>query len=109
MRGKRREHIAKYLIKAAKRRAQEKGVPFDLDEHLVVITERTKSRRCELSGIPLKIAEGQRDYDSISIDRIVPEKGYTIDNVRIVCWAINAAAGTWGLEKALEIMKKIKI
>jgi hypothetical protein len=105
--GKRRRHIAKYLIQSAKRRASAKSLPFDLDMYEEEVIARVKPMRCELSGIQLKMADGQRDFDSISMDRIVPEKGYVITNIRFVCWAINAAAGHWGLSRMMEIMDKI--
>ena len=107
-RGKRRRHIAKYLIGGAKKRAKKKGLSFNLEDYREEIITRAEPMRCELSGIPLKMADGARDYDSISLDRMDPDYGYTIENVRIVCWAINAAAGTWGLKKALEIMRKVE-
>lgn len=42
--------------------------------------------------------DGGRTWDSPSIDRIDPSGGYTYDNIRIVCHAINCALGTWGEE-----------
>jgi len=107
-RGKRRRHIATYLASGARKRAKKKNIPFTLDQHMDALILRTKPMKCELTGIPLRMADGTRDYDSISMDRVSPEAGYTIENIRIVCWAINAAAGTWGLNKAMEIFRKIK-
>jgi hypothetical protein len=106
--GRRRRHVILYLIQAAKRRARKKKIQFDIDQHMDELIERGKPMRCELSGIPLQMANGTRDYNSISLDRVDGSKGYTIDNVRIVCWAINAAAGTWGLKRVVEIFNLIK-
>ena len=42
-----------------------------------------------------------------SIDRCDATRGYTKDNIRIICWAANCLLGTWGDEPALEIAKGI--
>ena len=50
-------------------------------------------------------------FDSPSLDGIVPELGYTYANVRVVCYAMNCALGTWGeapLLLMLEAWKKKK-
>jgi hypothetical protein len=64
--------------------------------------------RCEITGFPLREKHGKQDYNSPSIDRIDPSKGYLYDNVRIVCFAINAAMGQWGLEKLEALIKHWK-
>lgn len=43
----------------------------------------------------------------LSIDRVDCTKGYTKDNIRLVCWWLNAAMGTWGLEFLLNNIKGI--
>lgn len=53
--------------------------------------------KCEITGHPFEWV-GRSPY-GLSMDRIDPNKGYTKDNVRLVCWWINAAMGRWGLEK----------
>ncbi len=44
-------------------------------------------------------------YNSPSVDRIDPKKGYVYSNIRIVCFSLNAAIGNWGDEKTLEVMR----
>jgi len=38
-----------------------------------------------------------------SIDRIDARRGYTADNIRIICWAANLLLGTWGDEPAVTV------
>jgi hypothetical protein len=60
--------------------------------------------KCEITGIPF--TWDVRGPTTLSIDRIDPTKGYTKDNVRFVCWWINAAMGNWGLTKLKEVLKE---
>lgn len=60
--------------------------------------------KCEITG--KEFTWGSLEPTSLSIDRINPTKGYTTDNIRLVCWWINAAMGTWGIEKLKELIKE---
>ena len=69
------------LLVNAKSTAKKRGLPFDLTvDDLVIPTH------CPLLNIELTYTVGQGRLDStMSLDRIIPEKGYTKDNVRIDC------------------------
>lgn len=72
-------------LHAAKRRAQSRGLPFDLDmEYLIQVFP--SDNRCPALGIELSW-HGNRDT-SPSLDRIVPEAGYVRGNVQ---WLSNKA------------------
>lgn len=98
---------AKALVCLAKVRAAKKGVPFDLDQHAKALQERINAGFCELTGVPFRLDE-PRSFDSPSLDRIVPELGYTYANVRVVCYAMNCALGTWGEAPLLLILEAWK-
>lgn len=57
---------------------------------------------CAVTGIPF-VYDVPGHPLMPSLDRIDSSKGYTADNVRLVCWAVNCAASTWGLEAYLAI------
>lgn len=45
---------------------------------------------CALTGIPMTIKVGEgRKHTAASIDKIEPEKGYVMGNVRFICQAVN--------------------
>ena len=96
--------IANYLVSRLKNRATKKGLPFDLDQHLPELKERMSGRVCEMTGTPLVLSRGKPGHNSPSLDRIIPEKGYTYDNIRIVCFAMNAALGSWGEVALRQVM-----
>lgn len=98
----RRKHRAACLVKAAKDRAAVKGVPFDLDAHVATIQMILDAGVCQMTGLPFDL-DARREWNSPSLDRIVPDAGYVMSNVRVVCHGMNCALGTWG-EDALRTM-----
>ena len=95
---------ANYLCSRIRSRCLRRGLPFDLDKHLQELNVRISRGICEISGMPLRLGAGKMDYNSPSLDRIIPSAGYVYANIRVVCFAMNAAMGNWGLEKTREIM-----
>jgi len=95
-------------IRGAKRRASRKGRECDLKkEDAKALWERCKGA-CEITGIPFdftrKSNQKTRPF-SPSIDRIDNTKGYTKDNVRVVCTSVNIAMNQWGEEVLHAIVK----
>lgn len=93
---------AQCLISYARRRASKRSIAFDLDSHVSTLQARIDAGTCELTGIPFTLDNG-RQWDSPSIDRIEPSKGYVLSNVRVVLHAVNAALGDWGEGVLLKI------
>lgn len=62
---------------------------------------------CEVTGLPFRPPSEQysRNPYGPSLDRIDSSKGYTPDNVRIVCVAANLAMNEWGEEVLSRIAK----
>ena len=83
------------LIYNARRRAKEKNLPFNLDSYRKEIAKRLKTGKCEMTGVEFSF-NGIRKYNSPSVDRVDPEKGYVYGNIRIICWGMNCALGPWG-------------
>ena len=83
------------LIAAARVRCRNKGIHFELDGFAEELQRRIDTGRCELSGAAFDMSPG-RKATSPSLDRRNPDKGYTPENVRVICHALNAALGDWG-------------
>jgi len=92
------------LVNVAKNRARKKGIPFDLDRD--DIQERIDNGLCELTGIPFDL-ETPRAWNAPSLDQIEPSAGYTNENTRVVLYAVNVMANTWGAQKIVEIGRQI--
>ena len=92
------------LYRTAKNRAKAKGLPFTLTKEWVV--ERIEWGKCELSGIPfnLEVGRGVSGPFSPSIDKIVPELGYTPENSRMILCGINSLKSTGTDEEMWKII-----
>ena len=95
---------ASRIIASAKARALSKGLPFNLD--VAWLEDKLSLMACEATGIPFNLL-ASRGWDTPSLDRIIPEAGYTKQNTRLVLFALNAACGAWGEDRLLEIVSKI--
>ncbi len=62
---------------------------------------------CAVSGVPLTWGKGNYFPTSISIDRIDCTEGYTVSNIRLVCYAVNAFKGRWSDDHMIEIARAI--
>ena len=96
------------MIRHARARAKKYGIPFDLDEHREELERRMKPMVCEMTGLPLirsQLMSRSRSFWIPSLDRIKPEKGYTIKNIRIVAWGMNCALQNWGEKELARAMK----
>jgi hypothetical protein len=91
------EGRAKSLWTSAKNRAEKKVLDFDLTPEWILA--RLAVGQCEVTGIPLELSgTDDRGFGYFrpwtpSLDRTDPNKGYTQDNVKVVCWIYNAAKG----------------
>jgi hypothetical protein len=118
-RAKKREYDAKRyatpegravtLIAGARKRAKAKGLDFDLDVEWVA--DRIK-RGCAILGEPFNLTGsppvGYTAHPRApSLDRIDSSRGYTRDNVWVICDAINRAKGSMSLLRLMGMCKKV--
>jgi len=93
------------LIATTRTRARKRGLAFDLELHAAELQARIDTGVCELTGEPFDLSPG-RKFNSPSLDRIDPKRGYTYDNVRIVLNLVNAALGDWGVTTLATVMRR---
>jgi hypothetical protein len=99
------ENRGRLLVMESKRRSTRKNHPFDLDQHITELEERIKEG-CEMTGVAFNLHSRGATWNSPSLDRIDPQKGYVLSNIRVICFAMNAALGNWGEESLRSLMKK---
>ena len=94
-------------LRGAERRARKHGLDIDIDLDFVQHLYREQAERCILSGIQFRPEAFSDTFVkrpfAPSLDRIDPRKGYTRDNVRLLCTAVNFARGQWGDDVLVEI------
>lgn len=67
-----------------------RNLKFDLDAEFLKNLWTAQNGECAISGIPMTYIHGSGKHTTnASIDRIDPLKGYTKDNVQLVCSQVN--------------------
>lgn len=102
---RRKTHRGFSLVNDAKRRAIKKGIPFDLDWK--EIQARIDAGVCEETGIPFDLGTPHA-WNAPSIDQVTPGAGYTKTNIRIVLYALNTMANSWGDDVIIKVAEAIQ-
>ena len=92
------EHgIINFLYSKAKKRSQEYGIQFDISREF--ISKLLKPKRCSVTNIPIicELSCGGKNPFRPSLDRIDNSRGYTEDNTRVVCVAVNYCLNEFGM------------
>lgn len=95
-------------LKGTRRRSKEKNIYNDLTiDYLLYLWERQKGC-CALTGIPMtyKFYEG-RVNTNVSVDRIDSTKGYSKDNVQLVCMAANQMKNDLSMEEFIKMCEYV--
>lgn len=107
---KRKRGFTYTLLTSCRRRANKKGLDFDLTENDIIIP-----KVCPILNIPL-LQEWKPDRHHIkeagypSVDRIDSSKGYTKDNIQIISWRANSLKNNATLQEMVllgEFAKKL--
>lgn len=83
----------KHMLTAAKKRAKEQGMTFDLIVEDLIVPEI-----CPILGIPLSTGNFTKEKQSPSLDRLDNSKGYTKEN----SWVISSLSNTMKSDASFE-------
>lgn len=91
---------ANQLMRSAKHRAKKNNIPFNIVEEDIVIPEV-----CPVLGIPIKVnintgCGGRKD--SMSLDKIIPSKGYVKGNIQVISHLANSMKSSATPEELLK-------
>lgn len=83
--------FANLLLSNARKTSRKQNIEYTItiNDILTIL----KNGYCQISGIKFIINNVPREPFAPSIDRINPNKGYTPENIQIVCWIYNSAKG----------------
>lgn len=98
-----RKDIKRGLWRSAKCRAKKHCVSFNIEKNDIIIPEK-----CPVLGIEIKSAIGQSNNNSPSIDRIIPQKGYIKENIRVISWLANSIKNDSTLNQLEKVVQYIK-
>ena len=92
----------------ARDRAKSKNMYFDLTKEFLLDLWDKQEGKCALTGLDMTYDRYTgRTYTNVSIDRIDTNKGYTKDNVQLVCMAANQAKSDLTDEQLYQVCKGI--
>jgi hypothetical protein len=89
------------LFDAARSRSKKKNIPFNLTMDSVIKMFDDQDGKCAITGIKLITDEPREANKNFypyapSIDKIDPEKGYVLYNIRIVAVIVNLSLNSFG-------------
>jgi hypothetical protein len=76
------------MLRDAKKRSKRLGVAFALEKSDIVVPAV-----CPVFGAPLVPGKDHSNNNSPSIDRLIPELGYTKGNISVISWKANQLKG----------------
>ena len=105
---KRLYKVIQARVLAAQERASKKNIPCTITKEFIMELWNKQNGLCAISKIPMTYELDQgRIYSNISIDQINQGKGYTEDNVQLVCMAVNQLKSDWDMDTVNYICKMI--
>lgn len=91
------------LLESARTRAKKSNIQIDIDLEYLLNLYELQNKQCSLTGIQFEFKRTTNSKSKFtpfgpSIDKIDHTKGYTKDNVRLVCVMVNLSLNTFGDE-----------
>ena len=87
-------------VLGARGRAKKANLEYNLTESWIKQKWDEQNGLCAISKIPMTYNRNNgRTFTNVSIDRINPNKGYTKDNVHLVCMGVNLMKSDMSIEE----------
>ena len=96
------EYRVQRLLEASRRRGREKNIPYDI----VSYKEIEIPTHCPYLNVELDY-DGTRGKNAASIDKIIPELGYTKGNIQIISMLANQMKSNATIEELLTFSQSI--
>ncbi len=95
-------YLKRVILREAKRRSREKNLEFNLTlEYLISL----KNNTCPILGHEILYRSGVDKKRSASLDRVDPNKGYVMGNVKIVSFEGNALKNRNDFNSMVNVIK----
>jgi hypothetical protein len=98
-------------LKNARKRASKRSLPFSITKKYIIDLFEEQSGKCHYSGINLNIVktDAARTHDpfKMSLDCVIPEKGYIKGNVVWCAYCINSLKLKMPVEDMINVCRQI--
>jgi len=101
----RSNNLIHYRVESAKHRAKRYNLDFQLTDKIIEDKLKEQNNLCYISKQPLSYKEN--DWNSISLDRLDSELGYTIENTIIVTKFVNNSKNNLSLDEYINLIKLV--
>lgn len=91
------------MCNLARRRAREKGLPYNIYSEDIVVPEI-----CPILKIPLFCGKGAQISNSPNLDRIIPKLGYVLGNIQVISHRANRIKYDATLEELKSIVQYVE-
>jgi len=102
----------KHEVQSIQSRCRNNNIPCDIDTDYVLSLLKSQNNKCSRTGFTFIINDGgkerKRHPHQPSLDRIIPELGYTKGNVQLVCLMYNLCKNIWSDEEVKQFAKAIR-
>ncbi len=98
----------RHKLNTTKSKCKREGVPFDIEEIDYLYELYLKQdKKCFYTGMDIVHNVNYVKYDSISIDKKDPSKGYTKDNIVLCAFCVNSFKGDKNEEEFKMLIKQV--
>ncbi len=101
----RSKNILHYRVESAKHRAIKNNLEFEITDQIIKEKIETQEGLCYISKQPLSYNEN--DWNSLSLDRLDSNLGYTIQNTIVVTKFVNNSKNNLSLDEYLNLIKLV--
>lgn len=96
-------NLARRMLTAARQRARDAGLTFNIDLSDIAIPPF-----CPALGLELQAGNGARAPNSPTLDRLDNSRGYVKGNVRVISWRANAIKNNCTIEELEKVLAYMK-
>jgi hypothetical protein len=93
------------ILRHARERAKKHSLPYNLDYEWV---KSNLGEYCPILGIKFNFNSNKVSDESLSLDKILPEKGYVKENCKIISYKANRLKSNCSLEEIELIIKYLE-
>ena len=101
----RSNNLIHYRVMSAKHRATRKGFVFEITDDDIVEKLKSQDGKCFISKKPISMNE--KDWYSLSLDRLDSDIGYTKENTIVVTKFVNISKNDLSLDLYLKLLKEV--
>jgi hypothetical protein len=99
------EHYFNTKLSQIKKKCYIKNIPFNLEKGDLFEKYKLQNGKCYYTGIDIIHNSGCSQFNSISIERLSPESGYTNKNVVLCSFSINSFKGMMNEKEFKEFLE----